>query len=81
MLVRYEDLLKDPTLIDRIEGYLGLHLDRALLDTKVSGAWVDARAREPAGAMVAQTRGFAAGAGAGLRLVSHQNTRRSLRGT
>ncbi len=41
LLVRYEDLPKDPALIDRIESYLDLRLDRSLLETKVSGAWVE----------------------------------------
>jgi hypothetical protein len=41
LLIRYEDLGNDPTVIDRVESYLDLRLDRSLLDKKVSGAWVE----------------------------------------
>ena len=41
LIVRYEDLPKDPTLVDRIEAYLELRLDRSVLEKKVSGAWVE----------------------------------------
>ncbi len=41
LLVRYEDLQVDDTLIEQIETYLGLPIDRSLLARKVSGAWVE----------------------------------------
>jgi hypothetical protein len=41
LLVKYEDLHTGNDLIERIEAYLNLRVDRALLETKVSGSWVE----------------------------------------
>jgi len=38
LLVRYEDLSKDPATLDRIEGYLGTVIDRAPIGNKVGSS-------------------------------------------